>query len=116
LKIPPLCGFNIEDFMNLFNALKQLKSLQESFNKFKEELEKETVTYEDENFKIVSNLAGEILHLEIKNGECKTLEKELLKGSEGSKQTNKGENKRESSKFPNGFNGAFLKCGLYPRK
>ncbi|HID79497.1 MAG TPA: hypothetical protein EYH48_01925 [Aquifex aeolicus] len=66
--------------MNLFNALKQLKSFQESFNKFKEELEKETVTYEDENFKIVSNLAGEILHLEIKNPKgCEKVEKELLK-------------------------------------
>jgi len=65
--------------MNIFNALKQFKSLQESLNRFKEELEKETVTYEDENFKIVSNLAGEVLELKIKNAQCQNLEKELLK-------------------------------------
>ncbi|RTZ58539.1 MAG: hypothetical protein DSZ31_05805 [Gammaproteobacteria bacterium] len=103
MKIPPLCGFNIEDFMNLFNALKQLKSLQETFNKFKEELEKETVTYEDENFKIVSNLAGEILHLEIKNGECKTLEKELLKAL---KEVNRQTREKIKEKAQNSLMGS----------
>jgi DNA-binding protein YbaB len=65
--------------MNIFNALKQFKSLQESLNRFKEELERETVTYEDENFKIVSNLTGEVLELRIKSENCERLEENLLK-------------------------------------
>jgi len=53
---------------------------------FKEELEKETVIYENESFKIVSNLAGEILELKIKSTDCQNLESELLKAL---KETNK---------------------------
>ncbi len=89
--------------MNIFSVMKQLKSLQESFNKFKEELEKETVTYEDENFKIVSNLAGEILHLEIKKGECKTLEKELLKAL---KEVNRQTREKIKEKAQNSLMGS----------
>ena len=65
--------------MNIFSMMKQLKSLQDSMKNFKEELERETVVYENESFRIVSNLAGEILELKIKNSECENLEKELLK-------------------------------------
>ena len=90
--------------MNLFNTLKQLKSLQESFNKFKEELEKETVTYEDGNLKIVSNLAGEILHLEIKSSDgCKTLERELLKAL---KELNRQTREKVKEKAQNSLMGS----------
>ena len=65
--------------MNIFSMMKQLKSLQDGMKKFKEELERETVVYENESFKIVSNLAGEILELKIKTSDCEKIETELLK-------------------------------------
>jgi DNA-binding protein YbaB len=65
--------------MNIFGMMKQFKSLQDSMGKFKEELEKETVVYEDDNFRIVSRLTGEVVELKIKTSECENLEKELLK-------------------------------------
>jgi len=94
--------------MNIFSMMKQLKSLQESFNKFKEELEKETVTYEDENFKIVSNLAGEILHLEIKNSDgCKTLEGKLLKALKEINRQTRGKVKEKAQNSLMGSMGLF---------
>jgi DNA-binding protein YbaB len=65
--------------MNIFGMMKQFKSIQESMNKFKEELERETVVYENDNFRIVSRLTGEVVELKIKTPECEKLEEELLK-------------------------------------
>jgi len=60
--------------------MKQLNSLRREMEGFKEALEREKITFEDENFKIVANAAGEILELEIKNPDCSNLS-EKLKGA-----------------------------------
>ena len=88
--------------MNIFSMMKQLKSLQDSMKNFKEELERETVVYENGSFKIVSNLAGEILELKIKNSECENLEKELL---EALKEVNKKVKEEVKKKAENSLFG-----------
>jgi DNA-binding protein YbaB len=65
--------------MNIFDMMKQLKSIQDSVSSFRESLKKETITYEDENVKIVANAAGEVLEIKIKTDNCKGLEEKLLK-------------------------------------
>ncbi len=65
--------------MNIFEMMKQLKSVQESVNRLKEELETETVTYEDEHCKITATLAGEVVELSLKGENCKELERHLQK-------------------------------------
>jgi len=65
--------------MNIFGMMKQFKSLQESMNKFKEDLERETVAFEDDHFRIVSKLTGEVVEVKIKTTDCEGLEEKLLK-------------------------------------
>jgi len=65
--------------MNIFEMMKQLKSVQDSMNKLKEELQNETVTYEDENCKITATLVGEVVDIQLKKESCKDLEENLKK-------------------------------------
>jgi len=65
--------------MNIFEMMKQLKSVQDSMNKLKEELQNETVTYEDENYKITATLVGEVVDIQLKKESCKDLEENLKK-------------------------------------
>jgi len=65
--------------MNIFEMMKQLKSVQDSMNKLKEELQNETVTYEDENCKITATLVGEIVDIQLKKESCKEIEETLKK-------------------------------------
>ena len=70
--------------------------------KFKEELEKETVEYENEYCRIVSNLAGEIVELKIKSSDCEKLEKHL---SEALKEVHKRVKKKVKEKASNSLFG-----------
>jgi DNA-binding protein YbaB len=65
--------------MNPFNLMKQFKNLQDNLNRFKEELENELITYEDENCRIVATVVGEVKEIEIKTENCKDLSEKLLK-------------------------------------
>ena len=82
--------------------MKQLKSLQDAMKKFKEELQKETVEYENEHCRIVSSLAGEIVELKIKSPDCENLEKHL---SEALKEVHKRVKKRVKEKAENSLFG-----------
>ncbi len=66
--------------MNLFEMVKQLKSLQKTAKKLREELKKELVEFEDENCKIVANAAGEVVSVKIKTRSVEEAERSLNEG------------------------------------
>lgn len=88
--------------MNIFSMMKQLKSLQEGMKKFKEDLERETVEFENEHCRIVSNLAGEIVELKIKSSDCENLEKHLF---EALKEVNRRVKEKVKEKAENSLFG-----------
>jgi len=88
--------------MNIFSMLKELKSLQDGVKKFKEELEKETVEFENDHCRIVANLTGEVLELKIKTSECKEIEKHLF---EALKEVNRLTKEKVKEKAQNSLLG-----------
>ncbi len=88
--------------MNIFSMMKQLKSLQEGMKKFKEDLERETVEFENEHCRIVSNLVGEIVEFKIKSSDCENLERHLF---EALKEVNKRVKEEVKEKAENSLFG-----------
>ncbi|MEO2153860.1 MAG: YbaB/EbfC family nucleoid-associated protein [Aquificota bacterium] len=90
--------------MNIFQMMKQLKSLQDMVKNFKEDLEKEIITYEDETCKLVANAAGKVLEIKIKTSDCKDLEEKLLKAFN---ELHKLTKERVKEKMDNSLLGGF---------
>ena len=87
--------------------MKQLKSLQDGMKQFKEELERETVEFENEHCKIVASLAGEIKELKIKPSECENIEKHLLEALQKTHQLVKEKVKEKAQNSLFGGMGLF---------
>jgi DNA-binding protein YbaB len=90
--------------MNIFEMMKQLKSLQADLSNFKESLKKEVITYEDEQCKVVANAAGEVLEIKLKGNNCAEVEEHLKRAFEEiHKETKKRVKELAKSSLLGGF-------------